>query len=69
MQITEFDIITPQDIDTVSSILDVKFYRDTENVSGLFTGSDPVAAASTVKEFDIHYQMNQMGSLQKYIKY
>lgn len=67
-QITEFDISVPAEIDTVSAILDIKFFRDTGNDSGLFAGSDPLAAVALTKEFDIHYQINSLGSDSEYIK-
>jgi hypothetical protein len=55
-------------IDTVSAFVDMKFYRDTTNVSGLFAGPDPQAGNAKLKEFDIHYQIDSSGSNQEFIK-
>ena len=58
LQICSFPEIDGTGIDTVSSILDIKIYRD-DNV---------VAGDVLVKEFDIHYQKDSVGSRQEFIK-
>lgn len=55
-------------IDAVSSIIDFKIYRDTNNDSGLFAGTDQQAGDAKLKEFDIHYQIDSAGSRQEFIK-
>ena len=58
-QIAEFPDIDGSALVSVSSILEVKLYRDDDVVSGNIL----------VKEFDVHYQIDQeRGSRQEYIK-
>lgn len=59
IQIVSFPNISATGIDTVSSILDIKLYRDDNIVSGDIL----------VKEFDIHYQVDSLGSDLEYTKY
>ena len=58
LQIVEFPAIVGLAIDTVSSIIDIKIYRQ-DNV---------VAGDVLVKEFDLHYKIDDRGSRQEYIK-
>lgn len=58
LQIVSFPEIDATGIDTVSSILDIKLYRDDNIVSG----------DVLVKEFDIHYQIDSDGSRLEYAK-
>lgn len=59
LQIAEFPMIDGTGIDTVSSILDIKLYRDDNVVTG----------DVLVKEFDLHYQIDQeRGSRSEYVK-
>jgi hypothetical protein len=51
-QISSFPAITGSAISLVSSMLDIKIYRDDGNVTGDVLG----------KEFDIHYQIDTIGS-------
>ena len=53
---------------TISSIIDIKLWRDTANTSTLFAGADPVATDALLKEYDIHYQLDSNGSVQEYVK-
>lgn len=53
---------------TVSGTIDFVLFRDTGNVSTLFTGGDPVSADVTIKYFDCHVQIDSAGSRQEYIK-
>lgn len=45
-------------IDTVSSVMDIKIYRDDDIVTG----------DVLVKEFDIHYEINTPGSREEFTK-
>ena len=58
LQICSFPEIDGSAIDTVSSIIDIKIYRDDNDVTG----------DVLVKEFDIHYQIDAAGSTQEFIK-
>jgi hypothetical protein len=58
MQIVSFPEIDGTGIDAVSSILDIKLYRDDNVVTG----------DVLLKEFDIHYILDTMGSYREYIK-
>lgn len=58
MQILPFPDIDGTGIDTVSSILDMIIYRDDNTVTG----------DVLVKEFDIHFQSDDMGSDSEYVK-
>ena len=58
MQIVSFPEIDGTGIDTVSSILDIKLYRDDNVVTG----------DVLVKEFDIHYIKDSLGSRSEFIK-
>ena len=57
-QICEFPSIDGSSQVDVSSILEVKLYRDDNVVSG----------DVLVKEFDVHYQIDQLGSREEYTK-
>ena len=54
---------------TISHDIEVRLYRDTTNVTGLFAGADPYGAAVLVKEFDCHYQRNALGSWAEFLKW
>lgn len=58
MQIASFPDIDGSAIDAVSAIIDIKLYRDDNDVSG----------DVLVKEFDLHYQIDDRGSRQKFVK-
>jgi len=58
LQIVAFPGIDGTGIDSVSSMLDIRLYRDDNVVTG----------DVLVKEFDLHYQMDMMGSRQEFIK-
>lgn len=66
-QISSFPMIDMTDL-RISCLVDVKFFRDSANASGLFAGVDPLVAGSLVKEFDIHYQIDALGSELEFIK-
>jgi hypothetical protein len=67
-QITTFPEIPAPVRESVSSILDVKLYRDSANTSTLFSGSDTYSGPALLKEFDIHYQIDSFGSTEEYSK-
>ena len=52
LQLTSFTAISGAGIDTVSSMLDIKLYRDDNTVAG----------DVLLKEFDIHFQIDSPGS-------
>ena len=47
----------------ISSIIELRLYRDTANATGLFGGADPYGGAALVKEVDIHFPMDASGSM------
>jgi len=68
-QITLFpDIAAPVGYGQVSDIVQIKLWRDYTNASGLFTGTDPVAANQDILHFDSHIQVDMLGSRSEYLK-
>jgi len=57
---------------TLSDIVQFRIYRDTTNASGAFTGTCPYNtggnAAVPVLSFDVHLEIDQIGSTYEYIK-
>jgi len=68
LQISDFGTVSPTSISGVSSFIDVLFYRDTDDDSELFGAVDPVATDVTIKELDIHLQIDSIGSDEEYSK-
>lgn len=69
LQISSFPSITPPATPTgVSSILQLKLIRDTNNDSSKFTGNDPYSGNAHGLSFDIHVKINTMGSRTEYAK-
>jgi len=66
-QITEFPVIDTSGL-TLSSNIHFVLFRDTSNTSDAFTGTDPSSVTEHLIEFDIHYQIDQPGSQQEYVK-
>jgi len=66
MQITEFPMIKPPSQENVSSILDIRLYNDSGNASTLF--DDAAAVIGEAKEFDLHYEIDSVGSGTEYVK-
>lgn len=58
LQIASFPEIDGSSINSISSVMDIKIYRDDNDVTG----------DVLLKEFDIHYQIDSYGSRQEYIK-
>lgn len=68
VQITEFPAITPPVGAGLSDIIQIKLSRDTGNVSGLFTGLDPLVGDASALMFDIHFELDTVGSISEYEK-
>jgi len=66
-QITRFPEIDISSL-TLSGSIDVVIFRDTANVSGLFTGVDPIAGDVTIKYNDAHVKHDAGGSRQEIAK-
>jgi hypothetical protein len=60
-QLTEFAAFDPG-FNNVSGMCDIKLYRDTDNDSTEFGGADPFSTDVMLKEFDIHYASDTIGS-------
>jgi hypothetical protein len=60
--------ITPADWE-ISDILQFRLIRDTGNDSGEFSGSDPYTGTVSALSFDIHYEIDSIGSFDEYSKY
>ena len=68
-QISEWAEITPPvGYGQVSDIVQFRIYRDVTNASTLFGGADPEAADVDAVNFDIHIEVDTLGSRQEYVK-
>lgn len=68
-QISLFGSITPPvGYGEVSDIIQFKLYRDFTNVSTEFSGGDPVAGDVEMVQFDIHLEVDTLGSRMEYTK-
>ena len=67
-QICRTAAITAPAASTLSDIVQFRLIRDTANSSTTFTGSDPYTATVGVMSFDVHYQINSLGSDTEYEK-
>lgn len=63
--LTELGIITPTDIDVVSSMLLCRLFRDATGA----LGTDDYADTAGLMEFDFHYKMDAQGSELEYAKH
>ena len=52
----------------LSDIVQFRISRDTANVSTLFDGLDPLTGAASAMSFDVHFQINSLGSDDEYSK-
>ena len=69
LQISDFPDIDMTGI-KVSGFVDVRFARDTGNVSTEFAGADPLAGGALFKEFDLHVLSDDpRGSKGEYFKH
>lgn len=53
---------------TLSDIIQFRIYRDTANDSTEFAGADPYTLAAHIMAFDVHFQINSLGSTDEYTK-
>jgi hypothetical protein len=60
--------ITPPSGDGISDILQIRLTRDKNNTTGAFTGADSLNATANITSFDIHLEVDQMGSASEYVK-
>lgn len=61
--------ITPPETASISDILQLRLIRDTNNASTLFTGgNDTYTGNAEALNFDVHYEINSIGSNQEYVK-
>jgi len=67
-QISDFADLTPPVGDGISNTLQIKIIRDTTNSLGLFSGSDTFVGDAYVHDFDVHKEIDSMGSRQEYVK-
>lgn len=61
-------IAAPVGYGEVSDIVQFRIYRDVTNVSTLFSGADPEASNIDAVNFDIHIEVDTLGSRQEYSK-
>jgi len=67
-QITSGAGLVPTADDDISSILQLRFTRDKTNASGAFSGSDTYTTTAQTISFDIHVQLDTLGSRTQYSK-
>ena len=67
-QLTEFGGVKKPVKDTLSSILQLRLFRDTANDSSLFSGNDDYTGDVQVFELDLHYKKDGFGSNLEYVK-
>jgi hypothetical protein len=71
-QISYASAINPPEGSTLSDIIQFRIYRDTGNVSTEFTGNCPYNtggnATVSILAFDVHFQINSLGSTDEYLK-
>lgn len=60
-QVNRIASFTPMNLD-LSGMIEVKFWRDTGDVSTLFGAADPYTGQALLKEIDLHYQIDSTGS-------
>lgn len=67
-QISNGADITPPATAVISDIIQFRIIRDTNNDSGLFAGTDPVSGDISSLSFDYHFEIDQVGSKEEYVK-
>ena len=67
-QITAFGGLTPPGGTGVSAILQLRLLRDTTNASTLFAGADPQTGSVSAMSYDVHVQVDTLGSRSEYSK-
>lgn len=67
-QITDCTDISAPSGDGVSDIVQIRLSRDTGNVSTLFAGADPLTGDASAMSFDLHVEVDALGSSTEYTK-
>ncbi len=52
----------------LSDMIHYVLFRDTTNASGEFAGADPSSQAEHLKEFDVHLEIDSLGSEEEFVK-
>lgn len=60
--------ITPPAGSVISDIIQFRIIRDTANSSGVFGGADTYSGVVGVLSFDLHVQINSLGSTSEFTK-
>lgn len=53
---------------SISDIVQIRLLRDTANASTLFTGADPYTVTASATSFDMHVEIDSLGSAAEYVK-
>lgn len=67
-QITAFGALSPPASTGVSAVLQLRLLRDTGNASTLFTGADPLTGDVDAMFYDVHIEVDMLGSHEQYAK-
>lgn len=68
-QITEFNLPEGHGLTlALSGTFECKIYRDSLNTSGLFAGADTYSGVWKAKYYDMHIQMDSLGSREEFVK-
>jgi len=67
-QIALFSPLTPPALSDVSDVLQFRISRDKTNSSGLFAGQDTLNTTVYLTSFDVHYEVDTVGSRKEYVK-
>ena len=67
-QITAFGALSPPASTGVSAVLQLRLLRDTGNASTLFTGADPLTGDVDAMFYDVHIEVDMLGSHEQYTK-
>ncbi len=67
-QITAFGALSPPAATGVSVVLQLRLLRDTANASTLFTGADPLTGDVDAMFYDVHIEVDMLGSHEQYTK-
>ncbi len=60
--------ITPPPGAAISDVLQCRLLRDNANASGVFAGADPINAVVSLDSFDVHVEMDTVGSRTEFTK-
>lgn len=60
--------ITPPTGSAISDVVQFRVLRDNANGSGVFAGADPIAAVVSLDSFDVHVEMDTLGSTSEFTK-